>query len=110
MVDEPIEPTRDLLDQVTPVCPVSLDDIPDAVLVADLSARLVWANRAAEVLFGRTLNECIGMYGPDLVHPDDLEMAVLSLGSMQPERVGSPLHLRMNTASGWRHVEMIGST
>ena len=110
MVDLPIEPARDPSGAATSACPVPLDDIPDAVLVADLSARLVWANRAAEVLFGRTLEECIGMYGPDLVHPDDLEIALLSLGSMQSERVGTPLHLRMMTASGWRHVEMIGST
>ncbi len=87
-----------------------LDELPDAVLVTDRSARLLWGNRAAEELFGRTLDETVGIDCTDLVHPADLEMAVVSLGSMQTERVGLPLELRIDTPGGWRQVELIGST
>lgn len=90
--------------------PTSLIEcLPDAVLFTDLEARLVWGNRAAEELFGRTLEESAGMVCMDLIHPDDLEMAVVSLASMQSERVGLPLELRVRTPSGWRQVELIGS-
>ena len=87
-----------------------LDDLPDAVLVVDRSAQLLWGNHAAEVMFGRSLEESVGMNCIDMVHPDDLEMALVSLSGMQVERVGEPLELRITTPSGWRQVEMIGST
>ena len=87
-----------------------LDELPDAVLVTDRSARLIWGNHAAEVMFGRSLEESIGMNCVDMVHPDDLEMALVSLSGMQIERVGLPLELRISTPGGWRQVEMIGST
>jgi diguanylate cyclase (GGDEF)-like protein/PAS domain S-box-containing protein len=87
-----------------------LDDLPDAVLVMGPDARLIWGNYAAEIMFGRSLEESIGMSCLEVVHPDDLEMALVSLGSMQFERIGAPLELRISTPTGWRQVEMIGAS
>lgn len=87
-----------------------IERLPDAVLFTDLGSRLIWANRAAEELFGWTLAESIGMEGLSLIHPDDLEMAVISLAGMQVERVGLPLELRVRTATGWRQVELLGAS
>ncbi len=96
-------PTRDELAEV-------LSALPDPVLVTDLTGNMQWGNRAAEHLFGRTLDESIGMNGLDLVHPDDVNMALVSLQNMQTERVGMPLELRMSTSTGWRQVEILGAT
>ena len=51
-----------------------LTEIPDVVLVLDNEGRLKWGNRAAERLFGRLLQESIGLPALELVHPDDLEL------------------------------------
>src|SRR5690606_24831396 len=85
-----------------------IEDLPDAVLVMDHQARLLWGNRAAEDLFGRSLEESVGLDCITLVHPSDLEMALLSLAGMQTERVGRPLELRVSTPEGWRRMELVG--
>ncbi|MBS1838631.1 MAG: diguanylate cyclase, partial [Actinobacteria bacterium] len=98
--------------EAEPACdPASLlERLPDVVLHTDLAARLLWGNRAAEELFGRTLAESVGMDCMDLIHPDDIEMAIVSLATMQEERIGLPLELRVRTPTGWRQVELIGSS
>ena len=69
----------------------------------------MWGNRAAECLFGRTRDESIGMSGLDLIHPDDLEFVLLSLVSVRGKEVGSPIEVRVDTATGWRLVELVGT-
>ena len=100
-VPEPSDPTG-------PDRAALIEDLPDAVLVMDHQARLLWGNRAAEDLFGRSLEESVGLDCITLVHPSDLEMAVVSLAGMQSERVGQPLELRVSTPEGWRRMEMVG--
>ena len=60
----------------------------------DSVGTLVWANAAAESLFGRSLYEAIGV-STDFVHPDDLELALLSLESVQGREVGNSLEIRI---------------
>ena len=86
-----------------------LEDMPDAVILVDADATLIWANRAAERLFGRSLRESIGLSGLDFIHPDDLELALISLEAMDGKEVGSPLELRVRSGDGWRLVELVGS-
>ena len=86
-----------------------LDELPDAVIVVDGRGILQWANRTAETLLGRSMAEVIGSNGLDLVHPDDMELVLLSLASVQEKRVGSPIEIRLLTAAGWRLMELIGS-
>ena len=83
--------------------------LPDAVLVVDAMAQVRWANRAAERLFGIPVDQAIGQNGLDFIHPDDLQLAVLALTSVQSKEVGSLLELRIRSADGWRLVEMIGA-
>ena len=83
--------------------------LPDAVLLIDAEARVRWANRAAERVFGIPIEEAIGANGLDFIHPDDLQLAILAMASVQSKEVGSLLELRVRSGNGWRLVEMIGA-
>jgi diguanylate cyclase (GGDEF)-like protein/PAS domain S-box-containing protein len=84
--------------------------LPDAVVLVDGTGTIVWANRSAERMFERKLDDWVGQSGLDLVHPDDQEFVLRSLVTIQDKTVGTPIEIRVNAASGWRLVEMIGST
>ena len=86
-----------------------LRELPDPVVVVDAEGILRWGNRTAERLFGRSLHDTLGVSGLDFVHPDDLHFVALSLESIQRKEVGSPIEIRMQTPSGWRLVELVGS-
>jgi diguanylate cyclase (GGDEF)-like protein/PAS domain S-box-containing protein len=82
---------------------------PDAVVLVDGTGTIVWGNLAAEQIFGRTVHEWVGRSGLDLVHPDDHEFVLRSLGTVQGKDVGSPIEIRVKAASGWRLIELIGA-
>ncbi|MDE3086821.1 MAG: EAL domain-containing protein [Acidobacteriota bacterium] len=86
-----------------------LDWLPDAVVVIGPGGRLVWANRRAELLFGRSLADSAGLSATELVHPDDLELALRSMTTVRDKEVGAAIELRLRTASGWRLFELIGT-
>jgi diguanylate cyclase (GGDEF)-like protein/PAS domain S-box-containing protein len=86
-----------------------LDALPDATLIVDPDGRLRWGNASASRLFGLTLDEAVGRSGLELVHPDDQQLAALSLDSVRSKDVGTPLELRVRGADGWILVEMIGA-
>jgi diguanylate cyclase (GGDEF)-like protein/PAS domain S-box-containing protein len=86
-----------------------LRELPDVVILVDGTGRVLWGNRAAERLFGRSIQNAIGMSGLALVHPEDLEFVLLSMSSIQDKRVGTPIEIRLNTATGWRLMELVGS-
>ncbi len=92
-----------------PVLVRLLDELPDAVIVIDGRGLLQWANRTAETLLGGSSADVIGASGLDLVHPDDMELVLLSLATVQDKQVGSPIEIRLRTTSGWRLMELIGS-
>ena len=75
----------------------------DVVAVLDESAVLLYANPAAETLFGYDLDERRGESVVDLLHPDDLELALSSLDSMRTPPIAS-------TASTCRPVSIIRSS
>jgi diguanylate cyclase (GGDEF)-like protein/PAS domain S-box-containing protein len=83
--------------------------LPDAVVVADGSARLIWANDAAERLFGVDSTRLAGANCLDFVHPDDKEFAAVALTSIKGKTVGTPIELRVRAAEGWRLVELVGA-
>lgn len=86
-----------------------LDALPDATVAIDGGGRLQWANRAAEHLFGWPRASYDDRSVLDLVHPDDLHFALLSLDSLQEKTVGTLIEVRVLTSSGWRLVELVGS-
>ncbi|MCE9622195.1 MAG: EAL domain-containing protein [Actinomycetia bacterium] len=95
------------------IAPVDIAQIAsglaDAALLVDTSATLLWANAAAERLFGITLDSGLGMNGLDFVHPDDIQLAALSMVSVQSKEVGTLIELRVRSDDGWRLVEVHGA-
>jgi diguanylate cyclase (GGDEF)-like protein/PAS domain S-box-containing protein len=88
-----------------------LDSLPDAVFVIDGSGILVDASGAAERILGWTVEEWLGRNVLEVVHPDDLDMALVSLDSIGGKDVGSPIDIRIRTSDGsWRYVEILGSS
>ena len=86
-----------------------IDALPDATLGIDSQGRLEWANRAASELFGWAIDDYLGRSVLDLIHPEDLHFALLSLDSVQSKDVGTFIELRVQTAFGWRLVEVVGA-
>lgn len=84
-------------------------ELPDAVVVADADGRLVWANPAAERIFGLAVTDIVGLSALDFLHPEDVELAATSLVSVRDKNVGSPIELRVKTPTGWKLVELIGA-
>ena len=87
---------------------VAVRGLADAVLLVDRSGQLKWANAAAERLFGWPLEDWVGRLGLELIHPEDLDLALVSLTSVQGKEVGTPLEIRLRTVAGWRLVELVG--
>ncbi len=88
---------------------VLADLLPDAVVVVDDGVVVRWANQAAVRLMGRPLTEWVGTSGLELLHPDDVGLAVVSLTSVQDKEVGTPIEMRIATASGWVLTELVGA-
>jgi PAS domain S-box-containing protein len=86
-----------------------LADLPDVVIVLDHEGRLQWGNHAAEHLFGRLLEESLGLPALELVHPDDLELVLRSLVSIQAKEVGTLIEVRAKAVTGWRLLEVLGA-
>lgn len=86
-----------------------LREQPDVIVVIDGDGRLEWANRSAERLFERSVQDSMGMSGLDLVHPEDLELVMVSLVTIQTKVVGTPIEIRLRTAAGWRLFELVGT-
>ena len=86
-----------------------LDDLPDVVIVLDPQGLVQWGNRAAERLFGRSLQDSIGLPALDLVHPEDVELVLRSLTSVQRKQTGTLIEVRVKTGTGWRLLEVIGA-
>src|ERR1700722_18914733 len=86
-----------------------LNAFPEIVVVLDAQGNVLWANELAVELFGRPLESALGMSGIDLVHPDDLEIVLRSLETVQTKAVGSPLEIRAKIGDDWRLIELIGT-
>ena len=86
-----------------------LEQLPDAVVLIDADARVLWANRAAEEQLGWTLADVEGRPGDELIHPDDVATAMTALVSVQDKDLGSAVELRVRLAGGgYRLVELRG--
>jgi len=83
--------------------------LPDAVVLIDEYATVVWANRAATSLFGLPLGSAIGRQGLDFIHPDDFPLAAVSMESVRSKDAGTPIELRVRGPEGWRLVEVVGA-
>ena len=82
---------------------------PDSVVIVDEEGNVAWGNSSAQELFGRSLSEGVGISGLSLVHPDDQELVLRSLTSIQDKQVGDPIEIRVESVTGWRLVEIVGT-
>ena len=85
-----------------------IGEFPEVVLVLNAGGDLLWANGRAEQVFGQPLHEAMGQSGLAFVHPDDIELVLRSLASVQSKELGTFLEIRARTTSGWRLFELIG--
>ena len=83
--------------------------LPDSVVIVDEEGNVAWGNSSAQRLFGRSLADGVGISGLSLVHPDDQELVLRSLTSIQDKEVGDPIEIRVESATGWRLVEIVGT-
>lgn len=84
---------------------------PDPVVVLGPATDLLWANPAALRRFGYSLDDLRGRPLHGLVHPDDLETALLSLASVAAKDVGTLVEIRIRDASdryAWFEVRGAG--
>ena len=87
-----------------------VDRLPDAIVVIDGDGVIRRVNRAAERLVGSAAAAWIGRNGMELVHPDDIALAAVSLTSVSGKEVGTPIELRIAAVDGWRLVELVGAS
>ena len=83
--------------------------LPDSVVIVDEDGNVAWGNSSAQRLFGRSLADWVGVSGLTLVHPDDQELVLRSLTSIQDKEVGDPIEIRVDSVTGWRLVEIVGT-
>ena len=86
-----------------------LAEFPEIVVVLDAMGNLLWANQMAERLFNRTLADAVGRSVLELVHPDDLELVLRSLESVQDKEIGNLIEVRGKVGSDWRLIELVGA-
>lgn len=87
-----------------------LASLPDSVVLLDQLGNVVHANATAERVLGWSAEDSVGRSVLDLVHPDDRQMAALSLTSIGSKEIGTPIEVRVATSEGgWRHLEVIGA-
>ncbi len=72
-----------------------MDAMADPVVVIGADARLLYANAPAEARFGWSVAEMQRDGIDRLVHPDDLETALLSLVSVTAKEVGTLVEIRL---------------
>ena len=85
-----------------------LREYPDVVLVLSDQGRLLWANDTAEEFFNQSLEDALGISVLTYVHPDDLELVLRSLESVQNKHVGNPVEIRASIKGEWHLLETVG--
>ena len=83
----------------------------DVIIVLDETGRLTFANHQVERLLGYSNEEILGQNALELVHPDDLDAALASLGrALAGQQEGRIVDLRLRHHSGrWVWVEVVGN-
>lgn len=87
-----------------------LDSLPDAVVALDLDTlTIVHLNPPAALLFGAQSAEAPGRSAVELLHPDDVPLAMAGLDWVGDHDRGSLIELRVQTDEGEKLVELAGA-
>jgi diguanylate cyclase (GGDEF)-like protein/PAS domain S-box-containing protein len=83
----------------------------DIIAVVDEAGTLLYASPATETVLGYPEGSLIGTNAFELVHPDDTEIAIVTLAQVVEDPDAHPrLELRIRHADGgWRHIEYSAS-
>ncbi|MEL6891569.1 MAG: EAL domain-containing protein [Actinomycetota bacterium] len=85
------------------------DDLPDPVIAVAPDGTLQFANATAERVLGWRPADFLGRSVLDLIHPDDLNLAVSSLETVGEKDVGELIYVRVRTGDGdWMRLEIRG--
>lgn len=81
---------------------------PDIIFVLDVEGRVTYINPVGLERLGRSRSQVVGHSMTEYLHPDDLELGVSSLQTVQTKAVGSPIEVRIACTDGWRWFEVVG--
>ena len=88
----------------------SVDHLADPVFAVDSTGALQYANDTAADVLGWDATELLGTGMLDLVHPDDVTLAMAALHTVVDKAFGDLLTLRVRTGRGtWRYLELRGA-
>jgi diguanylate cyclase (GGDEF)-like protein/PAS domain S-box-containing protein len=86
-----------------------LDTLPDLVFVLGPDGNVQQANARCTEVLGWSTGELVGRSAFELVHPDDVNMALASLSSVTTKEIGALIELRVRRHDDrWCHLEMRG--
>ena len=89
---------------------VVLDNLADLVFVLDTAGTVLDVNETCLRLLRWNRDDAVGQSVFDIVHPDDVAVAISSLGTLQDKETGTPIELRVSDVDGvWHWMEIIGS-
>lgn len=84
-----------------------MEQTNQAIAVVDSDARIRWVNEAALGLLGGTFDDYVGCAADDIVHPEDLERAIVALTAVADGARPLPGMIRLRRADGrWRGYEI----
>ncbi len=88
----------------------SLDGLPDPVIAIDGDGALRYANERAVSVLGWTHEEFVGRPVFDVIHPDDLNIAISSLSTVSQKDTGDLIVVRVRSGTGvWIALEVRGT-
>ncbi|NND74710.1 MAG: sensor domain-containing phosphodiesterase [Ilumatobacter sp.] len=88
----------------------STDGLPDPVIAVTADGILRYANTRASDVLGWSDVDLIDQSVLDLVHPDDLNLAIAAMGTVVSKDYGELLRIRVRHGRGWWvHLELRGA-
>ncbi|MEM1332776.1 MAG: PAS domain-containing protein, partial [Actinomycetota bacterium] len=89
--------------------PLDAETLPDPVFALRSDGTLVYANRMAAEVVGLRIEDFLGRSVLDLVHPDDVNLALSSFETVGNKEVGGLIHVRVRSGHGtWVGLELRG--
>lgn len=87
-----------------------IDLLGDPVIAIDANAIVRFVNATVTSTLGWAGDDLLGTNVLELLHPDDLNLAIASLGTIATKSYGELISLRVKTGSGeWKSLEVRGS-
>ena len=74
--------------------------LPDSVVIVDEDGNVAWGNSSAQQPVRTVAGRLGRRFWLDLVHPDDQELVLRSLTTIQDKDVGDPIEIRVDCGHG----------